>query len=192
MKVDEAAVAVAIPGGIHAGVNTPPVLSGKALALWNAKLRLQRVILLACGVAVTALITVQVFTRYVMGISLFGIEELASFVAVYMYFVGASHGAWERGHISASLVDLVFREGRVRDGITLVASLITVMLSGWMSVWAWQYLAFTLRRGTMSLGVGISMAWVHGVMPVGLTLMTLYFAVEFLDNLTRYTKGAAR
>ncbi|HTV67674.1 MAG TPA: TRAP transporter small permease subunit [Rhizobiaceae bacterium] len=192
MKVDEAAVAVAVPGSIHAGVNTPSFLSGKALALWNAKLRLQRFILLVCGVAVTALITVQVFTRYVMGISLFGIEELASFVAVYMYFIGASHGAWERGHISASLVDLVFREGRVRDGITLIASLITVILSGWMSVWAWQYLAFTIRRGTMSLEVGISMAWVHGVMPVGLSLMTLYFAVEFLDNWKRFTKGVAR
>ena len=48
--------------------------------------------------------------------------------------------------------------------------------------WAWQYLAFTMRRGTMSLETGIPMAWVHGVMPAGLALMTLYFAVELLDN----------
>lgn len=189
MKEDDVNVAVAVPGSIHSGVNTPAFLSGFALTLWNAKLKLQRFILLACGIAVTALITVQVFTRYVMGISLFGIEELATFAAVYMYFIGAAHGAWERGHISASLVELMIPEGRAQHAIALVASAITVVLSGWMSVWAWQYLAFTLKRGTMSLEVGIHMGWIHGVMPAGLTLMTLYFAVEFLENWNRVFKG---
>lgn len=192
MKEEEAAVSVAVPGSIHAGVNTPPFLSGFALRLWNAKLKFQRFVLLACGVVLTGLISIQVFTRYVLGISIFGIEELASFVAVYLYFIGASHGAWERGHISASLVELVVPVGRVRDAIALLASIITVILSGWMSVWAWQYLAFTIKRGTMSLEVGISLAWVHGIMPVGLSLMTLYFAVELLENWNRLFKGSAR
>lgn len=192
MKEDEAAVAVAMPGSLHAGVNTPPFLSGFALMLWNAKLKLQRFVLLVCGIVLTGLITVQVFTRYVLGISIFGIEELASFVAVYLYFIGAAHGAWERGHISASLVELVVPPGRLRNAIALFASLITVILSGWMSLWAWQYLAFTLKRGTMSLEVGISLAWIHGIMPVGLSLMTLYFAVELLENWNRLFRSSAR
>lgn len=191
MKEDEAAVAVAVPGSIHAGVNTPPFLSGFALTLWNAKLKFQRFVLLVCGIVLTGLITVQVFTRYVLGISIFGIEELASFVAVYLYFIGAAHGAWERGHISASLVELVVPPGRPRNAIALFASVITVVLSGWMSLWAWQYLAFTLKRGTMSLEVGISMAWVHGIMPIGLSLMTLYFAVEMLENWNRVFRGSS-
>ncbi|MCA1493062.1 TRAP transporter small permease [Sinorhizobium alkalisoli] len=192
MKEDEASVAVAVPGSIHSGVNTPAFLSGLGLRLWNAKLKLQRFLLLACGAVVTALIAVQVFTRYVLGISIFGIEELASFVAVYMYFIGAAHGAWERGHISASLIELLVPEGRVRHAIALVASATTVVLSGWMSLWAWQYLAFTLKRGTMSLEVGIHMGWVHGIMPVCLSLMTLYFAVELLENSTRMFKGSRK
>ncbi|MGK9339790.1 TRAP transporter small permease [Sinorhizobium meliloti] len=189
MEEDEAAVAVAVPGSIHSGVNTPSFLSGYAFRLWKAKLKLQRIVLLACGVIVTLLIAVQVFTRYVLGISIFGIEELASFVAVYMYFVGASHGAWERGHISASLVDLVLPAGRPRAAVALFASAVTVVLSGWMTVWAWQYLAFTLKRGAMSMEVGIPMAWVHGIMPVSLSLMTLYFAVELLENCNRVMRG---
>ncbi|MCR4265150.1 TRAP transporter small permease [Nitratireductor sp. ZSWI3] len=182
MQEDETTVAVAVPGSIHAGVNTPDFLSGRGLAIWNAKLILQRLVLLVCGAALTALVTVQVFTRYVVGISLFGIEELASFVAVYLYFIGASHGAWERGHISASLVELFLPEGKARTAMAIFSSLVTVVLSGWMTVWAFQYLAFTIRRGTMSLETGIPLAWVHGVMPLGLTLMTLYFVVELLDR----------
>jgi TRAP-type C4-dicarboxylate transport system permease small subunit len=192
VQEDETTVALAVPGSIHSGVNTPPFLSGAAMSLWNGKLKLQRFLLLVCGVVLTALIAIQVFTRYIMGISIFGIEELASFVAVYLYFIGASHGAWERGHISASLVELVVPEGRAREAIAIFASAITAILCGWMTVWAWQYLAFTIKRGTMSLETGIPMAWVHGVMPVCLTLMTLYFAVELLDHISRFGKAGAK
>lgn len=184
-----AAVSVAVPGSFHPdGVNTPRFLRGGALAVWNAKLRLQRLVLTVCGAALTLLIGLQVFTRYVLGISLFGIEELASYVAVYLYFVGASHGAWERGHISASLVELVLPAGRAREAMAVLARTVTVVLCAWMSLWAWQYLAFTLKRGTMSLETGIPMAWVHGVMPVCLSLMTLYFAIELLDHLGRFKR----
>jgi TRAP-type C4-dicarboxylate transport system permease small subunit len=197
MREDEktagAAEVVAIPGAFHPdGVNTPAFLSGRVLSLWNAKLRLQRLVLLVCGALLTALVAIQVFTRYVLGISLFGIEELASFIAVYLYFIGASHGAWERGHISASLVELVLPEGKARKVMAIFTSLLTLVLSGWMTVWAWQYLAFTIKRGTMSLETGIPMAWVHGVMPVGLSLITLYFAVELFDRWSRMAAGSIR
>lgn len=172
-------------------VNTPRFLRGGALTAWNWTLRLQRILLVVCGAALTLLIAVQVFTRYVLGISIFGIEELASFVAVYLYFLGASHGAWERGHISASLVDLVLPVGRARLALSVLAGLITVVLAGWMSLWAWQYLDYTIGRGTMSLETGLPMAWVYAIIPVGLSLMTLYFTVEFLERVRRLVLGPA-
>ena len=75
-------------------VNTPRWLGGPALSVWNATLQLQRILLVVCGVALTLLICLQVFTRYVMGISILGIEEIACFSAVWMYFIGSAHGAW--------------------------------------------------------------------------------------------------
>jgi TRAP-type C4-dicarboxylate transport system permease small subunit len=187
------AESVAASGSYHPdGVNTPLFLRGRALKIWNAKLRLQRFALLVCGSLLTALVAIQVFTRYLLGISIFGIEELASFVAVYLYFIGASHGAWERGHISASLIDLVLPAGRAHEVMAIVASLLSTVLSGWMALWAWQYLAFTASRGAMSLETGIPMVWVHGIMPVGLSLMTLYFAVEVLDHWHRLRAGGGR
>lgn len=159
-------------------VNTPPWLGGIALTIWNAKLLGQRFLLVLTGAALTLLVTVQVFTRYVMGISILGIEELACFSAVWLYFLGSSHGAWERGHISASLVDIVAPSGRVNAGVKLLASLLTVIIAAWMTVWAWQYFAFSLRRGSTSPDTGIVLAWIHVIMPICLTLMTLYWTVE--------------
>jgi hypothetical protein len=56
-----------------------------------------------------------------MGLSIFGIEELANFGLP--------------------------PEGRGREAIANFGSAIAVILCGWMTVWAWQYLAFTIKRG---------------------------------------------
>ena len=56
---------------------------------WTAKLALQRFVLAATGALVTILIFVQVVTRYFLGESIFGIEEAASFLAIWLYFVAA-------------------------------------------------------------------------------------------------------
>ncbi|MEP2783320.1 MAG: TRAP transporter small permease [Pseudoruegeria sp.] len=171
------------------GVNTPRFLTGRLLSLWNAKLKLQRLILILSGAALTLLVFVQVVSRYLLGISIFGIEELASFTAVIMYFFGATHGAWERGHISASLVELVLPAGRVRHLAELLTSIVTVALSTWMTVWAWKYLAFVVKRGTVSLETDIPMYAIVSVIPFCLSLMTFYFCVEVLMRAQVLTSG---
>lgn len=142
---------------------------------------IQRVILALSAALITILVFVQVFTRYVMQTSIYGIEDLASFVAVWLYFIGGSLGAWERGHISASLVDFVIKSHRVSGWIKAISATSTTVLSGWMTVWAFQYFMFTLQRGQMSLEINLPMAYVTVVMPLGLALMTFYFLIETLE-----------
>lgn len=171
------------------GVNTPPILRGRALAAWNGLIKLQRLVMLVSGIALTALVFVQVVTRYFFSMSLFGIEELATFSAIILYFFGVSHGAWERGHISASLVELVLPAGRPQLAIEALAAIITTILSGWMTVWAWDYLDFVIKRGTVSLETGIPMAWVVAVMPMCMALMTMYFLAEAVMRLQATIAG---
>jgi TRAP-type transport system small permease protein len=160
--------------------------------LWTAKLALQRFVLAATGALVTILIFVQVVTRYFLGESIFGIEEAASFLAIWLYFIGGAYGAYERGHISASLVDLIVPGDRAHQVIKVLTGALTVILSAWMMLWAIRYFIATLQRGTMSLELGIQMAWVHAAVPLGLILMTFYFAIEFLEDLSRLRAEARR
>lgn len=167
-------------------VNTPNWLGGAALSLWIAKLQVQRYLLIMSGVALLVLVTLQVFTRYVMGISVLGIEELACFSAVWSYFLGSSLGAWERGHISAGFVELVSRNSTIISATKMIASILTVVIAAWVTVWAWQYFAFSLLRGSTSPDTGIQLAWVHLIMPICLSLMTLYWLVEAGDAISRF------
>ena len=79
--------------------------------LWTAKLALQRFVLVVTGALVTILIFVQVVTRYFLGESIFGIEEAASFLAIWLYFIGGAYGAY--GSTARPAGTLIRRSARI-------------------------------------------------------------------------------
>jgi TRAP-type C4-dicarboxylate transport system permease small subunit len=156
--------------------------------LWQFKLRLQRWILFITSMGVTLLVFIQVIMRYFFDVPLYGIEEIAIYLAVWAYFIGASYGAHQKEHISASLVDVFLPDGRAQIFIGILADLVTVVVSAWMITWSWYYLAWTFKRGTASVDLGLHMGWVHSAIFVGLILMTLYFAIDFVERCIRFVK----
>jgi TRAP-type transport system small permease protein len=173
----------------RAGVNTPPGLPQWALTLWTWKLRLQRLVLVLLGAALVLMVFAGVFSRYVLNISIFWIEEAVCYSALALYFVGAIHGTWERGHISAGLIDVIFGHERVHRALGVVASALSTLLAGWMVLWAWDYLQFVIRRGTVSLELGLPMAWVVAILPASLALMCFYFFIETILKLRVLRSG---
>ena len=71
----------------------------------------------------------------------------------------------------------------------VLASVLTVVIAGWMTVWAWDYFNFSLRRGSTSPDTGIVLAWVHVIMPITLALMTLYWTVEAFGTIRSLFSG---
>jgi TRAP-type transport system small permease protein len=159
-------------------MNTPQGLPRWALALWMAKLHLQRALLVVLGTSLVLLVFTGVISRYLLNTSIFWIEEAVSFTAVALYFIGAAHATWSREHISASLVELIFRRLRTQQLLAALASALSALLCGWMAFWTWKYLQFVIRRGTISLEIGVPMSWVVAILPTTLALMTLYFTIE--------------
>lgn len=145
-------------------------------------IHIQRALIVITGAIVTVLMTVQIVTRYVFGFSIYGIEEAMSFFAIWLYFMGSAHGAWDRGHISADLVDVLFRPGKVQQALRVLASALTVVICAWMTTWAAQYLINSIQRNLTSLEVGVPLAWVNAAMPLGLGLMTFYFLIELIEE----------
>jgi TRAP-type C4-dicarboxylate transport system permease small subunit len=82
------------------------------IKIWNGLLHLQRWFMIVAGCFVTVLVFIEVLLRYVFGSPLFGVEELVCLIAMWLYFIGASYGAYERSHIKAELVHLWFQTPR--------------------------------------------------------------------------------
>jgi TRAP-type C4-dicarboxylate transport system permease small subunit len=64
--------------------------------IWQAKIVLQRVFVTLTGLILALMICVQVVARYVFNTAIFGIEEVACYLAIWLYFIGAALGALSR------------------------------------------------------------------------------------------------
>lgn len=156
--------------------------------LWEAKIQLHKFLLVLGGVSLTALIFVQVISRYVFDTAIFGIEEIASYVSVWFYFIGCSLGAANKEHISASLVNLFLQGHTAKLIMAIFTNIISTILSGWMAVWAFGLASWSLKMGMMSTELQIPIGLIQLAMPVGLSLMTLYFFAELIENILLLNK----
>ncbi|WP_419912257.1 TRAP transporter small permease [Hoeflea sp.] len=151
--------------------------------LWQFKLRLMRFVMFASSIAFTLAVFLQVVARYVFNYSLFGIEEFASFAGVSMYFIGAAYATHERSHISASLIDTFFGEGRLTAAVHTTTKLLAFLLTLYIINSLFDLFVFTERMNTKSVELRLPMVWVYGTMLVGLCLTAFYFFLEFLESL---------
>jgi len=99
------------------------------LIVWNGLIHLQKIFMLVAGSIITVLVFIEVVLRYVLGSPLFGVEELICLIAMWLYFIGASYGAYERSHIKAELIHIWFKKPRTYALIKAIGSLITFILS---------------------------------------------------------------
>lgn len=88
----------------------------------------------------------------------------------------------ERGHISASLTDVLVKNETTQLAIKTFSLLLTSLVCTWMVVWSWDLTSWSLKMGMMSTDVNIPIGYVHLAMPVGLGLMTIYFVAELIEH----------
>jgi TRAP-type C4-dicarboxylate transport system permease small subunit len=150
--------------------------------IWNGLVFLQKWFIIVAACMVTLLVFVEVMLRYVFRSPLFGVEELVVLVAMWLYFAGASYGAYERSHIKADLITIWFKTPRSLALVNTVASLITVVLSIIMVSWTYPYILWSLKKGGTTQALLLPRVLSQSAIFISALLMTLYFFVEFLDH----------
>lgn len=151
--------------------------------VWDALLSFQRIIMVICITIFTALICTEVLFRYILHKPLYGIEEIAAYAAFWLYFMGGAHGAFQRNHISASIISVAFKKyPKIELFITTVTNLLTTVVCVWMTILAYDFFIWGLQRHERSLELNMLMAWFQSPVFFGLALMSLYFFVEFIDH----------
>lgn len=151
--------------------------------LWNGLLSLQKGFIIIAGCIVAVLIFIEVMLRYVFGSPLFGVEEMVTLIAMWLYFLGASYGAYERSHIKAELVHLWFKTPRSLACVKSIASLITVILSLIMVSWSYPYFIWGIKEGETSQALLLPMVLSQSAVFFGAILMSIYFVAELVDNI---------
>lgn len=163
--------------------------------IWDGLIKVQRLILVISVCIATTAVFTEVILRYVFESSFVGIEELAAYCAFWMYFIGASYGAYERSHIKAELTHLIFGTSINYAKCRAVTSFISFAAATYIIPWAWDYVMWGFERWEQSrstlLGSTYPVVWFQISIFIGLCLMSFYFLVEFIQwvKIIRKNKG---
>jgi TRAP-type C4-dicarboxylate transport system permease small subunit len=152
----------------------------RSYPIWKLLLRLQEIILVACGSLCCLIFLVEVFMRYVLAKDFFGFDEFVLLFAMWMYFVGGSYAMYKREHISAEMIGLVM-EGRTLDAARVVVSWITFVIALVFAIWGIDFFMYALQKPAMTTVWKMPRLYSQSALTVGYVLMSLYglfYAIE--------------
>jgi TRAP-type C4-dicarboxylate transport system permease small subunit len=135
-------------------------------------------------VAQVVVVSLAVFFRYVLGDSLVWYDEVASYLLVWLTFVGAIVVSRRRRHIAFELLVERSRPG-VRRALEIVGELSVLAFQVLIVVYGWNLVRQIGDETSASL-LWLPMRWVYAVMPASAALM----ALVSLDRLARLATGA--
>ena len=153
--------------------------------LWFLLIKLQRTVMLATIVFSTLAIFSQAVMRYIFHSPIVGIEEMGTYVAFWLYFIGSSYGSYERSHVRAELTHLFWGTSKKYAIGRAATSFISFATAAFAIPWAYDYILWSIAKNEQSratfLGSTYPVFWFQASILVGLVLMAFYFLVEFIQ-----------
>ncbi len=134
-------------------------------------------------VAMTLLISTDVFMRYILNSPIFWAEEIAVFMQIGMVFIGAAAVTRKGSHITIDLISSIAHNKVFLDIIKCVASFIGVAFGATYISYAYPYAIWGSTSGQVSASLGIPLWIPYSTVLVGSVLITLHYIVIFIRSL---------
>ena len=139
-----------------------------------------RVLTILCLSALTVIVPIEVFLRYLFGKSLYVTEELTRYLMVWVVFLASSLAIRENSHISIEIFVNRFR-GRYRSGVNLIAQVLLLTFLVFLIIEGIIALSFQMDQIIPSLGLPIF--WFYLAIPVGSFLIILNLLPEMWESI---------
>lgn len=113
---------------------------------------------------------VEVVRREVFSNSSVWGEEIVRYSFIYLVWIGAAAAVRERAHIRIDVIfDMV--SPRVKAWLYLFGDFVMLIVAGFALYWSWESLMVSMKFGSVSHGLRISMAWFLVAVPLGMALL---------------------
>ena len=126
---------------------------------------------------------------YFFSVPLFGVEEVATYLAVWLYFAGSAYGVFKHNHISASIMDVIFKSERRRDIVAIVVAVISIVVTAFMFWICAKYFAWSVNRVPKSPELKLPLGFIHVSIVLGLGLMLVYYLLEIILRFKAFAAG---
>lgn len=130
----------------------------------------ERWLLLPLYALIVITIFMEVFRRFVLSYSSIWAEEVARYAFIYVSWIGASAAIKERAHVRIDLI-LPFVGNRGRAIIMILGDLVTIVLAILAFWWSLETVLVSIKFGSVTHGLRISLAWFLAAVPFGFAMM---------------------
>jgi TRAP-type C4-dicarboxylate transport system permease small subunit len=134
-------------------------------------------------IIVVTSMTLQVCGRYFLPLPFYGLDELTGHTAVWFYMLGAAYSAYRSDHIKADMLEVFKVPDKVKYFISLFASLVSITVSGFLIVWSYRYLIWSIGRHEVTPSLHIPTSYFQVAILVGSILLFVYFIKEFAKRI---------
>ena len=148
----------------------------KTIDAWADKILKVGIIIITI-VVVTAM-TLQVCGRYFIPLPLYGLDEFTGHTAVWFYMLGAAYSASKSDHIKADMLEVFKVPLKVQYFISLLASLVSIVISGFMVAWSYKYVVWSISKNEVTPSLHIPTVYFQSAILLGAVLLFIYFIKE--------------
>ncbi len=148
----------------------------------------ERYLLLPLYALIVITIFMEVFRRFVLSYSSIWAEEIARYAFIYVSWIGASAAIKERAHIRIDVI-LPFVSERVRAVIMILGDLITLALAVIAFWWSMETVLVSVKFGSVTHGLRISLAWFLAAVPIGFAMMFVRLIQSILRDVSDFRAG---
>lgn len=153
--------------------------------LWGILVSIQKSILMICSILATLLVVANVFLRYVLKINFLGFEEIMCIVIMWMYFIGASYGSYEKSHISADMLSEKLKNRNAKILHSIIITTIDTMVLFFFCYLSIEYGIWNLNHMMHSASLKIPLISSQGAIIIGFLLMlsyNIYYLIMEIKN----------
>jgi len=137
---------------------------------------------------IVATIVVEVVRRFVLSYSSIWGEEIARYALIYLAWVGASAAVEDRAHIRIDVL-LHYLSNRAKAAVYLFGDLCMLAIAVLALYTAIESLEISLRFGSVTHGLRISLAWFLAAVPLGFSLMIYRLAQSIWRDVADLRSG---
>ena len=144
-----------------------------------------RTIIIAITIMASCTMLLQVIARYVFEIAISGLDEITGHTAVWLYMMGAAYGSFDRSQIKAEMAHLVVKNEKILNLVRAFATIIGVVVAGYMISWSYEYVQWSLKKHEMTPTLRLPTVIFQVSILIGAVLMVYFFIREAIDYLRK-------
>ncbi|HAS88986.1 MAG TPA: C4-dicarboxylate ABC transporter permease [Desulfovibrio sp.] len=141
---------------------------------------------------VAALEFYQVIMRYIFELPVMGLDELLVYPTLWLYFFGSVNACREDTQIKANVLDIFMKTELGKLRVRVVADIMSLVVSSWLTWWAWDYFLYALKIWKESPTLYIPTFWAECAFFIGMILMTMFVLWHLLRNIRRLMLTASQ